>query len=59
MCRGRNDPRAINQVYFPSESDILPDFGFTWYRCDAAYFSTFEGIDDAGLANVGVSDEAD
>jgi hypothetical protein len=59
MCGGRNDPRAINQVNLPRESDILPNFGFTWYRCDTAYFSAFEGVDDAGLANVRVSDEAD
>lgn len=59
MCGGRHDPGAVDEVYSPCESNILPDLGFAWYGCNAAYLVAFEGIDDAGLANIGVSDEAD
>jgi hypothetical protein len=58
MSRRWYDPGTIDEVYSPCKGDVLPDFRFPGYWSDATYFSAFEGIDDAGFANVGVSDEA-
>jgi hypothetical protein len=33
--------------------------GFSWYRCDAADLTTLEGINDAALAYVWVSNKSD
>ena len=53
------DAGAVDEVYAFRERDVLPDLGLAGDGSDIADLASFEGIDDARLADVGVSDEAD
>jgi hypothetical protein len=56
--RGWNNPRTVNEIYPLRECDVLPHFGFSWYRSDTTYFAGLKGIYNAGLANIWVANEA-
>lgn len=56
---GGHHTRAIDQVDAFHERDVLPYFCFARDGGDGADFLLTEGIDDRGLASVGVADEAD
>ena len=57
MSRCRYDTRTIDKVYPLRQGDVLPNFGFTGYRGNLAHFAAFQGVDDAALSNVRVSNE--
>lgn len=54
----RDDSRAIDEVDPLHQRDILPDFRLARNGGDGTDFGGFEDVDDGGLADVGVSDEA-
>lgn len=49
--------RAIDEIYPFCESNILPNFCLSRDRGGLADFSFFERVDDAGLPDVGISNE--
>lgn len=53
------DTRTIDQVDSLHQGNVLPDFCLSWNRSDRAHLLLLDGVDDARLADVGVSDETD
>jgi hypothetical protein len=56
---GWDDPGAVDEVNLLHERDVLPHFRLPRYGRHVADLLRAEGVDDAGLAGVGVADEAD
>ena len=57
--RCRDDSRAVDKVDAFRQSDVLPDLGLSWNRCDIADLATLQSIDHAAFADIGVSNKAD
>jgi hypothetical protein len=58
FAAGRNNTGAIDEVDTLHECNILPDFGLARNRSDIADLLSFDGIDDAAFADIGVANEA-
>lgn len=56
---GGYDPRTIDEVNSPHQSDVLPDFGLPRNGRRFAHGLLLERVDDGRFSHVGVADEAD
>lgn len=56
---GRDAAGAVDQVDALHQGDVLPDLGLAGDGGDRADLFLAEGVDNGGLAGVGVADEAD
>jgi hypothetical protein len=53
-----NDTRTVQQLHFGIQLHFLHNFGGTGHGRYHGSLGTLEGVDDAGLPNVGVADDA-
>jgi hypothetical protein len=57
VLTGRDNTGAINEVNSLHQCDILPHLGLTRNGSDCADLLVTKGVDDGGLARVGVSNQ--
>jgi hypothetical protein len=54
-----NDSWTIDKINSSCEGDVLPNFSFSRNWSSLARFASFQGVDDGGFSDVGISDESD